>query len=208
MVISRKHKAIFIHVPRTGGSSIESQGIFSIEQGPTHDPIDVVAWQLRPERIDDYFCFAFVRNPFDWFVSLYHYFYSMGITHRWYWNNKKVVQEVKQFPDFRAFCREFSSLKCRGEYHYGVCHFLPQSHYLVGRSGKCELDFVGRFEQLLEDWGKVAVELGVSAKLPHVNASDRGAARGADYRSYYDDQSRALVEEYYAEDLQRFGYEF
>ena len=75
MNVSRTHQCVFFHVPRTGGSSIEALNWWDEWTG--HFP---AARELADRPT--YFSFAFVRNPWDRFVSLYHYFADMTPQHR------------------------------------------------------------------------------------------------------------------------------
>jgi len=80
MILSHTHKFIFIANGKTGTSSIETalqpyqegaalkigvEGLYT----PKHVPPVVLRSQLGPKIWDEYFTFAFVRNPWDWFVS-------------------------------------------------------------------------------------------------------------------------------------------
>lgn len=77
MVINNKHKIIFIHIPRTGGSYITRElagiGFKKVNMyGDTHFSVSV-AREYVGEDIDNYNIFTVVRNPFDYYVSLYEY---------------------------------------------------------------------------------------------------------------------------------------
>ena len=65
------------------------------------------------------------------------------------------------------------------------------------------VQFVGRFENLAEDFRKLTLQLGIEADLPHVNRSQRG-----DYRDQYDAKSREIIARYFAEELRTFEYRF
>ena len=70
-----------------------------------------------------------------------------------------------------------------------------------------ELDFVGRFEHFAEDFARVARALGLSgaaARLPH----ERHGSRGPHDLTRYDERSIALVARRCAEEIARFGYRF
>ena len=84
-------------------------------------------------------------------------------------------------------------------------HFRSQYVSFCGPDGRVLADFVGRFENLAEDFARVAKEIGAPGlTLPHIlRSEDRGA-----YRGYYDGALRDLVRERYAEDLALFGYSF
>ena len=64
--------------------------------------------------------------------------------------------------------------------------------------------FVGRFETLEEDWARLCEKLSLDVKLPH-----RGKRRDPKhYREYYDEETRRMVEEVHAVDLEKYGYSF
>ena len=73
-MISHKYKCIFLHIPRTGGSSVEyciyKKDWENVNLETKHITPDM-AKKLYPEYWSKYFKFSFVRNPFDWLVSLY-----------------------------------------------------------------------------------------------------------------------------------------
>ena len=93
MLVSHRHRFIFIHTYKTAGMSMR-RALDSYAEGRArrwvakyarrlrlpapatprlHMPAREVRALLSPEVFDNYFTFAFVRNPWDWQVSLYHY---------------------------------------------------------------------------------------------------------------------------------------
>ena len=80
---------------------------------------------------------------------------------------------------------------------------LLQKDFVASPEGDLLVDFVGRFENLEEDFGKVCSAIGANADLLHLNQSRHG-----DYRLHYTEYTRRLVEEAWAEDVQFFGYQF
>ena len=66
------------------------------------------------------------------------------------------------------------------------------------------VDFVGRYENLKEDWAKICRALNVPAlPLGRENQVVR-----QDYRVFYDDESRELVAKRFARTIKLFGYRF
>lgn len=139
------------------------------------------------------FKFAFVRNPFDRTVSLFHYL--------------KKTRHLHENTSFRTFCylirdRAFQSVGLFN--HYGLSQCSPQSDWLVDSQGKLIVDFIGRFENMQEDYEKLSRQLGSKTKsLMHLNKTER-----EDYLDYYDDECREIVASFYQGDLERFDYQF
>ncbi len=193
---SDRHRCVFFHVPRTGGSSIETLDWWN--QWTGHLPAAVDA-----DVPVNHFSFAVVRNPWDRFVSLYHYFATMTPAHRWYVPNARIADDVQRIGSFSEFCRTF-----HGWRHRDNLHFQPQCRWIADADGKLLVDFVARFEQLQADFARVCRRLDTPAvELPMLNGSRHGP-----FRDYYDDQSRDIVAELSHEDLSHedivtFGYQ-
>ena len=87
--------------------------------------------------------------------------------------------------------------------HDEIPYFLPYLEWFKDSRGNVRTQFVGRFENLAEDFRKLTQQLGVDAELPHVNKSQRG-----DYRDQYDAKSREVIARYFAEEIRTFEYRF
>ena len=84
MLISHKYKFVFISIPKTGSTSIRNSlsqygDVFSSTDPNSPVYLHIKSKQLKKYFIenkwnwDDYFKFAFVRNPWDSMVSQYYY---------------------------------------------------------------------------------------------------------------------------------------
>jgi hypothetical protein len=207
MIISERHKFIFVAIPKTGTHSVRRalrphMGENDLEQVKLFDrkdfPIPELAQlrhghisltQLRPfleaEKFDSYFKFAFVRNPFDRFVS-----YCAFMT-----------RERKDFErDPKAVMRHI--LAAPGARQHVL--FQPQHSFISDEKGELLTYFVGRVEEMQASFNEICDRIGIPrADLEKANESSRG-----NYRQYYDQQLAEGVAKLYARDLELFGYEF
>jgi hypothetical protein len=142
------------------------------------------AWRVRTYVGEDiwnsYYKFSFERNPWDRQVSWYHY------------KTKSKPDDRK--PSFDAFNRDRRRA-------------WVENWDLYTSEGEVILDFIGRYETLDADFARIADRIGLSntLQLPKVNVSK---TKGVDWHSYYTDESRALIAEWYAEEIRHFGYRF
>ena len=189
-----QHQALFIHIPKSAGRSVV-RGLFDVKS-VEHAPAD---WyqQLDAEKFDRYFKFTFVRNPWDRAVSAYTYLCKGGSAasvEDQHW--AEFVNRFESFDDF--VCRWMSEENIN---RYAL--FTPQVTFLKDVFGQINMDYVGRFESLEQDFTAIAEKLDISAGLPHLNQS-----RSQDYQTFYGAESRAIIERLYAEDIAEFGYAF
>ena len=191
-MISDQHRFIFVHLNKTGGTSIEK--IFE----PQADQKDVrykhasIAYYARkfPRLYRDYFKFAFVRNPWDWLVSRYH------------WSRDKQQLFDYSFAEMLGRLQRRVPLAADAPWLEKEA-LLPQRDRLAIR-GRVAVDFVGRYENLQGDFDVVCARLGIEPRtLPHVFKTHHTR-----YVDYYDDTTQKIVAQLYAPDIAAFGYRF
>ena len=141
------------------------------------------------------FKFAFVRNPFDRLVSLFSYL------------KKLPLPEVPATMTFDEFCAKITERPFDpvGLYNFkGLSQCNPQVDWLFDERGNLLVDFVGKYENLDEDFAEVCHRIGIPApNMPHENKSQH-----APYQNYYNERTRAAVANFYRRDLETFGYSF
>lgn len=207
MIVSHKHRFIFAAVPKTGTHSvrralrehlgpddIEQVGLFVQKRFP-YGPLAKVGHghisleQVRPfigeEAFAGYFKFAFVRNPFDRFVSYCSF----------------IAREDDLFArDPRRVMRHFAIESPPTDHVL----FHPQHTFLTGRDGELLADKVGRVEDMQASYDEIAAQIGLpGARLEQLNGSRR-----SDYCAYYDEELIDVVGRLYRRDLDLFGYTF
>lgn len=203
MILSGKHKFIFVHVPKTGGMSIKKALYqFSSKENQVankylihkcsikkHDCALKLRDCIKPKIWKTYYKFAFVRNPFDWVVSFYHYIKKDKKDPRYMLANKL------NFKQFMHWFRSASPKKYPAR--------KGQKHYLVDRDGSVLVDFIGRLENFNADFRGVCSKLGINTKIYHVNIT-----KHPHYTTYYDEDTKVCVQAMFAADLAFFEYVF
>ncbi len=207
MIYSKDPGFCFVHVYKAAGQSVKlalRRQQFRRVPGPLRTPAaklielpfayafrplgahatahEIRQW-LGPEEWDRIFTFTFVRNPWDWQVSLYHFIQKNRLNHQ-----RELVSSMSFDEYIRWRVVEDKHL---------------QSTFVVDKQGNQIVDFVGRFENLTDDFHFVCGQLGWDLELTHENASEH-----SEFRSYYTDETAALVADHFAEDITRFGYSF
>lgn len=189
MPASDKYKVIFVHIPKTGGSSIEQM----IAPYYLYSGTVPILQHLTPKKlkkyIDDnkwnnYYKFTVVRNPFDKLVSDYKWMIKCGII------------KNKSFKEFVELAKDIVTNNKYSDNKY-YDHFIPQHMYFED----IEYDYVCRFETLAKDIEIVKKAINCQTKLPHVNKTKK-----TNYKTYYDDDTRKIVSQLYQKDLEQFNY--
>lgn len=193
--IHERMKLIFIHVPKTGGMTVThffSRGSdrgwrddFSLfnQQIGIHSGTEKVH-NLIGEEMHDYFSFAFYRNSWSWFFSLFRY--------------------IRRTPDHPVYPRakdmtfeEFCFQEATGFYR-------PQKP-LVTLNGKQAVTRLIDFEQFGTAFPDILVSLGYN----DVKVEAKNQAKSSvDYRKQYTPEMRDHIAKVYAEDIKYFKFEF
>lgn len=178
---------IFIHIPRTGGSAITKalrpyEKSFSFDN---HVPANMTMNRVSLPVFFESFTFSIVRNPFDRLVSLYRYI-KRDTSHH-------LHKDIIKYTHFREFI-----LNLPGQQN---CLRDTQSSYLLDTHEESLVNYIMRFETIEEDFQTVCrkidvkVKLGAKPKIP-------------DYKEWYEDDMKVIVERVFEKDFERFDYEF
>jgi len=218
LLISHSKHFLFVHVAKTGGTSVRAAlrryrwsgryapailltSLMSQMTRPRHrlgikfprHAKAIAAQQMLPAPVfEGLFKFVFVRNPWDLQVSSWHHI------------RRESPQSLPGIETFGDFLRYKFDPDRGYDFMLDISREL-QSDYIVDLHGNAIVDFIGHYENLQADFDAVCDRIGVPrVVLPHA----RRAVDREDYRRYYDDASRELVAEHYAADIARLGYSF
>jgi hypothetical protein len=217
MLLSIKYNFLFVHIAKTGGTSVRAAlqplrwrdpwyypmfvcSRFSHMSGhrvgtkfPRHSRI-IAAKELLPEQFfNGLFKFTIVRNPWDLQVSSYHHI------------RRERPHLIEHIQDFDHFIRWKLDPERAYQYHVDTS-IQSQLDYLIDLQGKILADFVGHYENLTEDFKEISRQIQVEGiSLPHKR---KAADRDKDYRSYYSDDLAEMVARHFKRDIEAFGYRF
>lgn len=211
MLYSQRKKFLFIHIPKTAGTSIRQvlqpycghSGLFNylgrrLEFYPElcfctgltkrrtfnpHTTYMEVAKLIPTRELDKIYKFCFCRNPLDRMVSFYHHVLAKPQHHQ--------HNLLMSYGSFDAMLKNLD-----------VVREPLQCSYVVDAAEESKMDFVGRFEQIEADFRQVCGKLDIPYNLPVKNTT-----KHADYREAYSSTNWRRVVDYYERDFDMFGYE-
>lgn len=187
-------KAIFVHIPKCAGISVNKALFKSIAGG--HTQLDQYINVFPPSKFLSYFKFTIVRNPWDRLVSAYTFLAKGGMNE---FDDAFFKAELASFGSFENFVNEWLTEDNINKYH----HFKPQWTYIIDRHNKVTVDYIGYLELLEDDFDFIAGKLGTKGDLKKDNVVKR-----ADYRDFYDEKTKAKAAKIYAKDIDLLNYSF
>lgn len=214
MIVSPGRNYVFVHIPKTGGTSLalalEARAMRDdIMLGDTpkaakrrrrlknasaggrlwkHSTLSDIDGLVPDAVLHGLFAFTLVRNPWDRAVSYYHWLRGQGFDH-------PATTLARQLP-FEAFVTHPQT--------QAAFRAWPAARYMRRADGVEQCQAYIRIEFFADDAAPLLAHLGFDLTLPRVNES----RRKMDYRGYYSDAAAESVAASCAEDIARFGYGF
>lgn len=208
MIISRGRRYIFVHIPKTGGTSLalalegramkddlmlgdtpkalkrrrRLKGAQAAGRLWKHSTLADIDGLVTARELDELFCFTLVRNPWDRVASYYRWLRGQGFDHP-----AVALAKSEDFPGFLRHPQTQASLQA-----------WPARRYMSDAAGRERCNLYIRLEHFAEDAAPLFDHLGFELALPRVNASEGAVA--------YTPELRDIVAAVCAEDIARFGY--
>ena len=203
-MISFKHKFIFIHIPKTAGTSIvKSLSLYSEDiinsNGNIKPSLELIRLareknirinnykhftynqykQLLGDKIKDFFIFSTIRTPYERIPSIYYYSNITGVSLTGFIG--AIQNGVHIFPSI------------------GI-----QQNMIDTFIGDVEDIFLLRFENLNEDWKNLLDKL----NLPYLSLDYLNVGRRIDYNNLYlDSRLLVVINKVFGEEIEKYGYE-
>jgi hypothetical protein len=214
MIVSRGRKYIFVHAPKTGGTSmalaLEARAMKDdLMLGDTpkavkrrkrlrdvktagrlwkHSTLADIDGLVSTDEMAEMFIFTLVRNPWDRMVSYYHWLKVQKFDHAAVALAKNTP--FKEFAQAPLITTSFNA--------------TPAHHYTTDANGTERCQSYIRIESFEKDARPLVEHLEFDVCLEHVNRSEREQ----NYQSYYCAASKEAVALACETDIERFGYKF
>jgi chondroitin 4-sulfotransferase 11 len=198
--VSDSRKVVFIHIQKTGGLTVDrllNERIPDLHRiGARHGFASLGMDELNDW--DEYFKFAFVRNPWDRLVSWYSMVTTMPREGNELW--RYVHDNSSTFEEFIYNCTD--EVEIKDGVHYSFAY--NQLDYVTDERGNLLVDFIGRLENFDKDLQEVFRRMGFELEsVPHKNRSGH-----QHYSTFYTPDTELIVRERFKRDIEYFGYEF
>ena len=207
-------KRHFIHIPKNGGMTVRrapqlankitlstpdnhinkeytANLLKAMKKAGEHHGYQHARWRDLKESIRNGRCFAVVRNPWSKVVS--RYLFSQKTS------KQKFGGVICTFEEFLEQRYEYGDKDFF--WHRAIKGWFPQKDHVTDEQGNLRVDIL-RLEHLNHDLNKY-FNMNVSFQLRNISNTKR-----IDYRSFYTEETRKIIEEWYSEDIEFFGFTF
>ncbi|EHE2525060.1 sulfotransferase family protein [Campylobacter jejuni] len=192
-----KYGCIFIHVPKVAGTSIE-RVVFETDKWLVGHVRALDYINQDKNKFESYFSFAFVRNPFDRMVSAFHYLKKGGGND---YDKNWANENLKDFDTFEQFVLALQNKNVKDKI-LSWQHFTPQYKFICDENKNILVNFIGKLENINNDFKIVKNELNFDRNLIHSNSSKHEI-----FSNYYNEKTYNIIAELYKEDFALFDYD-
>ena len=182
MIYSNSNKFMFYHIPKTAGQSLHNVlrkytvGDHVNEYYVTRDMTHTAVEHTWDKyKGSEYFSFAIVRNPYDRMFSLYNFL-----------KRRRVIKETLE---------EFINKMDRE----------PSQFKLLNYNGVVPLSFVGKFENLEEDFNFIADKINITERYKNLPKLFKAVNNG-NYKEQINNELKAIIDEKHHDDFINFNY--
>ena len=211
LVISKKNKLIFFHIPKNAGTSVSS---LLLKNESFYYPWVILSKILRKFKRTDNFFFDNFQKKIYLFTShetvrtierkisseIYDNFFKFAVVRNPYsrfvsrYNYMKLTNTLKELS-FPEFLKKHVELSLIADQQY---------KFLLNKNGKIGVNKIIKFENINEEM----TELSKANNLKLSKFKKLNISTTENYKDYYDTNTKKIVEDFCKEDLEFFNYSF
>ena len=198
MVLCHEKKCIFIHIPKTGGTSIEQfikdNGknnllFLGVKNGRSlHHLRGHELKLIIPYIYKKYFKFSIIRNPYDRLLSEYYWTPIVNLGYKYGKSKKHFLENVSEIVKNKKYFENINN-----------DHFIPQYSFLYNKN-KLLVDQLFKYEDL--DWVSkyLKKKLNISREFPYLNKTSIK-------KEEWNEEEKKIIYDLYQIDFLYFGYQ-
>ena len=188
-----QQKILFVHAPKTGGTSIRNWLTNNTNAHPLkaakHYSKENILKKFNSIEVN--FSFAVVRNPWDYAVSWY------------FFNRDRALRRLDSPKQKGKYSNEYN-LHVLSEFDKGIEYYLTNFNKKPLSLTTKDVNYILKLETIDQDFKKIQDIFQCYTPLDHLNKSNRKK----DYRQYYNDKTKNIIAERFREDINVFKYTF
>lgn len=198
MVVCHEKKCIFIHIPKTAGTSIEqfirdngSNNLLFIGVRNNRSLQHLTAYELKmmiPYIYKQYYKFSIVRNPYDKLLSEYYWNPSINIGYKNGKSKKDFLKNVIEIVQNKKYFNDIYN-----------DHFIPQYNFLFYKN-KLLVNQLFKYEDLEWVSNFLKKKLKIKRNFPYLNKNNIE-------KEGWDDDEKEIIYNLYKNDFLYFGYQ-
>jgi len=156
---------------------------------------------IDDKMIKEYSTFSVIRNPWDRIVSLY----LWGAK-----RNQKDIEKLEIWWSGLSFSEFVYSLNECDHSEYNGHRYTTQLEWISNKNGEVVVNNLLMYENLQHDFSYLLIKL----NIPHFNlmrlntAKNKSGINRQHYSRYYNDDTKGIISQKYARDIEYFGYKF
>ena len=232
MPILHSAKIIFVHIPKTGGGSIEkSLGIYGSDNNGNLTPDLSILYgkyknkflqhltisEIKERNIKDFESYkkiSFVRNPYDKIISEYLWRIQMYGKRKLEFKEFLLEEVIPRKHNINKFVKNF--YKDESLIPFLDAHYVNQTNYLY-QNKILAIDEIGKFENFENDFKRIFNKKLTNTKIhkSKINYTYYLTKKllpnflaNKMYRKYYNHETKEIIKNEYSEDLKVFNYKF
>ena len=195
-------KLIFIHIPRSAGTSVRvslkkftKEQIFHGIKNFSHQSFSQII-NINKTITHNRTSFAVVRNPYERFVSIYRFVNRPFKLMKWY--GSKAEEVANNIDTFEKFIELFSMPV---NIWLGKNHFTPQFEWARGVECVFKIEEKDKLNSFLK-------EFGVLEPIGHFNNRKIYSGHKKMYKDFYNENTKKIISKHFKKDLDIFKYSF